>query len=182
MRVSRVVAGGILGLVGLALLLAIGFVATTTWLDRANGAIVSGGVKRDYVLYVPPSYNAARPAALVISLHGAGAWPAQQRNLTHWDQLADEFGFLVVYPAARGRVWRVNHPDAPVMTDVRFIADLIDSLETRYNIDPARVYANGFSLGGAMTFALSCALSDRIAATGTVSAAQTLPWSWCTDK
>lgn len=182
MKLSRVLAGGMLALVGLPLLLVGGFVATTAWLDRTNGSIMSGGVKRDYLLYVPQSYSAARPSPLIISLHGAGAWPAQQRNLTHWNQLADEFGFLVVYPAARGRVWRVNHPGAPVMSDVRFVADLIDSLKTRYNIDPARVYANGFSLGGAMTFALSCTLSDRIAAVGTVSAAQTLPWSSCTDK
>jgi polyhydroxybutyrate depolymerase len=32
-----------------------------------------------------------------------------------------------------------------------------------------------------MAFVLSCALSDRIAAVGTVAAAQSLPWSWCTD-
>ena len=101
--------------------------------------------------------------------------------MTRWNRLADDRGFLVVYPAARSRIWRVDHPDAALMSDVRFIADLIDTLKGAYNIDPARIYANGFSLGGAMTFVLSCTLSNRIAAVGTVSAAQTLPWSWCTD-
>jgi polyhydroxybutyrate depolymerase len=67
------------------------------------------------------------------------------------------------------------------MKDVRFISDLIDTLKTTYNIDPERIYADGFSLGGGMAFVLSCALSDRVAAVGMVSAAQTLPWSWCTD-
>jgi polyhydroxybutyrate depolymerase len=33
-----------------------------------------------------------------------------------------------------------------------------------------------------MSFVLSCTLSDRIAAVGMVSAAQLLPWSWCTDR
>src|ERR1700756_5307873 len=33
-----------------------------------------------------------------------------------------------------------------------------------------------------MAFVLSCTLSDRIAAVGMVGAAQTLPWSWCTER
>ena len=54
------------------------------------------------------------------------------------------------------------------MRDVRFISELIDKLEAAYNIDPARIYANGFSNGGGMAFVLSCTLSDRIAAVGMV--------------
>ena len=68
------------------------------------------------------------------------------------------------------------------MRDVRFIADLIDTLQATYNIDPRRIYANGLSLGGVMAFALSCRLSHRIAAIGAVAAAQTLPWNWCGDS
>jgi len=66
--------------------------------------------------------------------------------------------------------------------DVRFISDLIDSLEAAYNIDPARVYADGLSNGGGMAFVLSCALSDRVAAVGMVASAQLLPFDWCTDQ
>ena len=33
-----------------------------------------------------------------------------------------------------------------------------------------------------MSFALSCTLSNRIAAVGMVAAAQTLPWVWCSGK
>src|SRR3989449_5747558 len=68
------------------------------------------------------------------------------------------------------------------MRDVRFISALIDTLEAAYNIDPTRIYANGVSNGGGMAFVLSCTLSDRIAAVGMVAAAQSLPWSWCTDR
>jgi len=58
---------------------------------------------------------------------------------------------------------------------------LIDTLEAAYNIDPARIYADGMSLGGGMAFALSCTLSDRVAAIGMVAAAQSLATGWCTD-
>ncbi len=67
------------------------------------------------------------------------------------------------------------------MKDVRFITELIDTLKASYNIDSTRIYANGLSNGGGMSFALSCTLSDRIAAVGMVAAAQTIPWTWCTD-
>src|SRR5207245_7586976 len=63
-----------------------------------------------------------------------------------------------------------------------FISELIDRLEASYNIDPARIYANGLSNGGGVTFALSCILSDRIAAFGPVAAAVTLPVDWCDDS
>jgi polyhydroxybutyrate depolymerase len=68
------------------------------------------------------------------------------------------------------------------MPDVRFISELIDTLEAHYNIDPARIYANGLSNGGGMAFTLSCTLSNRIAAIGAVSAAQSLPSAWCADS
>jgi poly(3-hydroxybutyrate) depolymerase len=46
------------------------------------------------------------------------------------------------------------------------------NLEAEYNIDSTRIYADGMSIGGGMAFALSCRLSDRIAAVGAVAAAQ----------
>lgn len=153
-------------------------------LNRNNGALVSSGRRREYLLYVPSGYDGTRPAPLVISLHGAGGWPAQQQELSGWNRLAERKRFLVVYPwAVEGfgpRVWQVE-PGAGLARDVRFIAELIDALETSYHVDRERIYVDGLSNGGGMAFALSCTLSERIAAVGMVAAAQTLPWSWCRD-
>ena len=63
--------------------------------------------------------------------------------------------------------------------EVRFISELIDRLQSQYNIDSNRIYANGMSNGGGMAFALSCKLSDRIAAVKTVAAELALPWDRC---
>lgn len=180
-RLRRFLVGALVLLAGVPILAVTAIVAYSSHLDRTNGHLVSSGVERRFLLFVPPTYDPSRATPLVISLHGAGAWPAQQMHLTHWNELAAEQGFIVVYPAARGRIWQVQRPGADPSGDVRFISDLIDSLERAYHIDPARVYASGFSLGGAMTFALSCRLADRLAAVGTASAAQTLPWSSCGD-
>ncbi|HEV8125017.1 MAG TPA: PHB depolymerase family esterase [Gemmatimonadales bacterium] len=152
--------------------------------NRSNGAFVSSGQKREYLLYVPPSYDPARPTPLVISMHGAGLWGTAQKDISQWNQVADREGLIVVYPSGAAgngpRVWHMER-DAGPNRDVRFIAALIDTLEAAYNIDPARIYADGLSNGGGMAFVLSCTLPDRIAAVGLVASAQLLPWSWCTD-
>jgi len=182
MRVRKVLVGAAAVIVGLPLLLAVLGAATVYVLDRSNGHIVSSGQQREFLLYVPANYDRARPAPLVISLHGAALWPALQMRISGWNRLADRYGFIVAYPAASGlpRIWHVDRVPG-LATDVRFIADLIVALERDYNIDPARIFANGMSNGGGMAFVLSCTLSDRIAAIGMVAAAQSLAWDWCTD-
>lgn len=153
------------------------------FLNRTNGTIVSSGQRREYLLYVPRSYDRAKPTPLVISMHALALWPAAQMETSQWNKVADEHGFIVVYPSGTGvlpKMWRMK-PEADLMAGVRFISELIDTLKSAFNIDPTRIYANGFSNGGGMAFVLSCTLSERIAAVGTVGAAQVLPWSWCAD-
>ena len=153
--------------------------------DHTNGSMVSAGVERRYLLYVPRSYDRAKPAPLVISIHGAGAWPAQQMDTSQWNTIADREGLIVVYPAGvdgRGpRIWRVGD-DPELALDVTFIRNLIDRLAASYNIDRRRIYANGLSNGGGMSFVLSCELPDRIAAVGLVATAQTMAWEGCRDQ
>jgi len=183
MKIRKMLIGCLLIVVGVPVaLIALG-VAWMSFLNKTNGAIVSSGVKREYLLYVPLSYDRAKPAPLIISLHGAAGWAAQQKNVSGWNALADREGFIVVYPSGSGtpRIWSVDHGPG-LARDVRFISELIDTLAASYNIDRARIYANGLSNGGGMTFVLSCTLSNRIAAFGMASAAHTLEWSWCTDR
>jgi poly(3-hydroxybutyrate) depolymerase len=68
------------------------------FLNRTNGAVVSSGETRPYLLYVPKSYDAARPTPLVISLHALALWPAAQAAISHWNQVADEHGFISGLP------------------------------------------------------------------------------------
>lgn len=145
--------------------------------NRDTRFIVSGGERRGFVLHVPDSYDPARAAPLILSFHGAGLWGAGQRDVTRLDALADSVGIIVVYPSADENGVNVWMPK-----DVRFVADLIDSLRAEYRIDSTRIYANGLSNGGGLSFVLSCTLRERIAAVGLVSSAQTVPWQWCPDK
>lgn len=152
--------------------------------NKTNGQVETSGKLRNYLLYVPESYDPSRPAPLVISIHGFVQWPAHQQSLTGWNSLADEHGFIVVYPQGTGFPLRWNtgpREDDPegMKEDLQFFSDLIDALSQSYNIDQSRIYANGMSNGGGMTHLLACEMSDRIAAMGGVAGAYLYPWELC---
>lgn len=175
---------------GLAVLLAaLAAVALVIFLvvRYSNGSVVVNGQIRSYILYVPKSYRPDRPVPLVISIHGHAEWPAHLMETTQWNQVAEENGFLVVYPSGSNfpmHWYSSGKTDGPDRTakEIAFFSALIDQLEQKYAIDPARIYANGFSNGGGMSFLLSCKLADRIAAIGSVSGGFLLPWDECTPS
>ena len=174
----------ILIIFGLPTLFILGVGLTFLFVNRTNGSLVSSGEKRDFLLYVPASYDPATLTPLIISLHGFAEWPAHQMEISRWNNLADQYGFLVVYPSGTKFPlrWRANDAagsDNELSTDVIFISELINKLIAEYEIDTARIYVNGLSNGGGMSFLLSCELSDRIAAFGSVSGAFLLPWEAC---
>jgi polyhydroxybutyrate depolymerase len=153
--------------------------------NATAGAVISSGERRDYLLHVPKGYDRARPAPLVITLHTSMSWGSSAMAISRWNQVADENGFIVVYPDGSGfgpKSWEMTGSENPAhMPDVMFISHLLDQLEAAYNIDKTRIYVNGMSNGAGMAFVLSCTLSDRIAAVGMVSAGLDPDWSWCTD-
>lgn len=164
---------GLLVLGGLIILLPLLGVGIFALVNKTNGELVSGGQSRTYLLHLPPTYDSATPVPLVISIHGFAEWPAHQMQVSHWNDLADAEGFIVVYPSG------LNFPKRWRVEDATFIADLITHLEEHYNIDPARIYANGLSNGGGMSYILGCRLADRIAAIGSVAGAYVLPLEEC---
>jgi polyhydroxybutyrate depolymerase len=192
MNTRKIVIRAVLVLMGLPIvlvLLAFGFFYSVfyfpNWTSATSGTIVSSGQKREYLLYVPKSYDRTNSTPLVISLHTSMSWPSAAMAISQWNLVAEENRFIVVYPAGTGRgpkSWEMTGSETPSrMPDVIFISELIDKLEESYNIDKARIYANGMSNGGGMAFVLSCTLSDRIAAIGMVSAGLDPEWSWCMD-
>jgi polyhydroxybutyrate depolymerase len=171
-------------LLGVALLFVIILGVAFLIVNKINGTLVSSGEKRQYLLHVPASYDRNVSTPLVISIHGFAEWPAHQAQISRWNDLADEKGFIVVYPSGTSfpKRWRTtgltDSPGDPEL-DIRFISDLIYKLSSDYNIDPNRIYANGLSNGGGMSYLLACKMADRIAAIGSVAGAYTYPPDLC---
>jgi polyhydroxybutyrate depolymerase len=89
-------------------------------------------------------------------------------NYTQLNQVAEGYGFIVVYPSAIE-----NWNSTLDVNDVEYIDALIDTLSEGYSIDPERIYATGFSQGGLMAYKLACQLSHRIAAIAAVASGVT---------
>ncbi len=145
-----------------------------------------GGLTRSYIVHVPPTFDRAARAPLVIMLHGAGGSGAGAEPETGWNVTADREGFLVAYPDGtpsnlklpasfllNPRIWNDGSGRGAMsrnnIDDSGFIAALIGHLEQSYGADPARIYLTGFSNGASMTYAAGVRLSDRIAAIAPVS-------------
>ncbi len=140
-----------------------------------NRTLNSDGRDRSYRVYVPASYDPTQPTPLVLSLHGFASNPRQQEGFSNWDMLADAEGFVVVYPAGTGFPQRWNSglfdQAEDAVNDVQFLSELIDQVATDLCIDLSRVYINGLSNGGGMSYRFACEMADKVAAFGGVAGA-----------
>lgn len=134
--------------------------------------VVVAGVTRSWLLHVPPSYAATRPAPVVLLLHGGGGRAAGiERHTGGFSKGADRHGFIAVYPDSRHGHWDDGRETVTDPTDdVAFIGALLDALAAEYAVDARRIYAAGISNGGMMSMRLACELAGRFAAIATVGA------------
>ena len=141
-----------------------------------------GGRVRTVIVHVPSGYSGATRVALVLNLHGSGATAADQELFSGMDATSDAHDFIVAYPQGlipQGTGFDWNVPDEPLVgggtvpsnapDDVTFLTKLVTVLEHRYCIDPARVYATGFSGGARTASQLACDASSVFAAVAPVS-------------
>lgn len=112
------------------------------------------GRKRDGFVYVPGNYNAAKPAPLLVLLHGAGG--SAKRAWTPYGKMAEPRGLIVLAIDSRSHgTWDViEHRWG---ADVKFIDDALAWIFSRYRIDPTRVALGGFSDGASYALALGAA-------------------------
>ena len=157
--------------------------------------LVPGWSDRDFLIHLPPDYDAGGAYPLVVALHGGGGAKEGMNPLTCRDgdegdpgcltALAEREGFIVVYPDGVAnnlgfRSWNQGG-DAPGLQcpnaceqgidDVAYARALLDEVQRVAGIDPKRVYFTGFSNGAGMSHRLSCELAERIAASAPVGGA-----------
>jgi polyhydroxybutyrate depolymerase len=110
---------------------------------------------------------------LVIGLHGTNGTPEGLETTTGFTHLADEKGFIVVYPKSRAYTWNILIPnyDPSIYNndDAGFIASLIDTLVMNCHVDRNRVYLAGLSQGGFMAFCTASQYPEKITAIGAVA-------------
>jgi polyhydroxybutyrate depolymerase len=143
---------------------------------RADPVLAVGANRRGYRVHVPAGYRPDRPVPAVLLFHGNGGAAADLDADSGLSELADRRGFLAVYPqglsvGAGNSFWAGSGRVDLGVDDLRYTADLLDDLQRRLCVDPARVHAGGFSAGGSVTAWLACELAGRVAAVAAVSGA-----------
>jgi len=136
-------------------------------------SIESGGIPRTYRLHVPAQYDPTANTPLLLSFHGVTSSGQQMEEGTKIIPRSDSAGFIVAHPDGYGASWNAGWCCAPASTedidDVQFSRDLVAAISQAYCIDPARVYAMGFSNGAFMSNRLGCEAADLFAAIGSHS-------------
>lgn len=129
--------------------------------------LVWQGLTRNYLIYIPSKYDGSKPVPLLFHLHGGGGTAKGTIGLTHgkFNELADEKGFIVVYPNAVKKNWNDGRDielkyELENIDDVGFITAVVGKLKNEYAIDSEKVFVTGMSNGGFMTSRLLCEKSD----------------------
>ena len=141
------------------------------------GSIITGGVSRAYRMYIPAIYNSSNPVPLVFNFHGYGSNSIQQEAYGDFRPIADTANFIIVHPQGLdiggGAGWNCFNTIASGSADYNFVANLIDTISSQYNINQNRIYSTGMSNGGFMSYDMACFLSSRFAAIASVTGSMT---------
>jgi len=125
-----------------------------------------------YYLLEPPNYDPAKKYPLVLALHGVSDYTYAGYFLAKPEFRERYPAFIVVPIASKRTAWAepadktyalarrgLQFPDALPHT-----VSIITGLQSRYSIDPARIYVTGHSAGGIGTFGALARYPDIFAA------------------
>ncbi len=129
-----------------------------------NQQINVNGTNRSFNLDVPGDYDNSVPHKLIVAYHwlngtandvSNGGWVQPYYGL--WDMAGGSTIFVA--PQGEGNAWGNGGG-----VDVEFSRQLITLLEDEFCIDTSRIFCEGFSMGGSMSYAMACAMGDVIRA------------------
>ena len=135
--------------------------------------------ERCWITYVPEKVNGTELVPLIIDLHGWSLSAFEQREISGFDNIAEEYGAILLNPEGLAlggdpttggseeswnAGWCCADAVANGVDDLGFLNQLIEVAIQIHPVDPDRVYVTGWSNGCAMSYYLSFYSSDKIAA------------------
>jgi len=142
-----------------------------------RGKIIHNNIIRNYLFYIPRSYNKDMSSPLIFLLHGGGGTAKGMIKLTKngFNDKAENNKTIIVYPEGFENHWNdlrgefANYSSHQKnIDDVGFISALIEEFTANFNI--SKIFAAGISNGGLMSYRLGCELSNKISAISAIAA------------
>ncbi|MEO5695572.1 MAG: PHB depolymerase family esterase [Burkholderiaceae bacterium] len=131
-----------------------------------------GSASRAYKLYVPASYG-EQPMPLILMLHGCKQNPDDFAAGTRMNELAEEHGFLVAYPAQTARDngancwnWFNRSEQTRDGEEPSLLAGIVEQIAASHRVDATRVYVAGLSAGASMAVILGVTHPEVFTAVG----------------
>jgi len=132
---------------------------------KSNTNLSIGG--RKVIVKFPNGYRGDKPTPLLINYHPIMGSASQWEGGSQTAKAALNDGAIVAFmdgaQGPMGQAWNVG-PCCTDADDVKFTRDFIKEITNKACVDPKRIYAAGFSMGGGMSNYAGCFLSDVIAA------------------
>jgi poly(hydroxyalkanoate) depolymerase family esterase len=148
------------------------------------GVYANAAGSRRYKVYIPSSY-AGQPMPLVVMLHGCTQNPDDFARGTQMNLLAEEKGFLVVYPAQDASAnsskcwnWFQSMDQQRGQGEPSLIAGITNDVIEQYGLNRSEVFVAGLSAGGAMAVIMGSTYPDLYRAVGVHSG---LPYASASD-
>jgi polyhydroxybutyrate depolymerase len=141
-----------------------------------RGSLRVGDLERTFAFYVPARLVSNPP--LLIALHGSMGNAGKMRYETayRFEQLADEHGFILVYPEGHAGHWNDCRKKGPYaakqlgIDDVGFMRALVAHFRSTNAVDSARVFAIGLSNGAHLAYRLALEAPELVSAVAAVAA------------
>jgi len=141
--------------------------------DDETRTLKQGERERTYILHVPKELPKDKPVPLVIYFHGGSETREYPTQSGKFGELADRERFIFVMPHAVGGHWNDGRQTdfesfKEKVDDAGFVAAMIAEIETKYRIDPKRIFAFGMSNGAMCSHYIAAGMSEKIAAIAAV--------------
>ncbi|MDR3608518.1 MAG: PHB depolymerase family esterase [Oligoflexia bacterium] len=151
--------------------------ASSNWPGQWTHDSFSGSTgSRDYYLYTPKNTHGQAALPLLVMLHGCSEDAQSFAAQTGMNDIAEQFGFVVVYPEQTSqynmmRCWNWFQPDSQARDsgELAIVVGIIQKVESATPIDGNRIYAAGISAGGGLVSNLLACYSDVFSGGGVAS-------------
>ncbi|KAJ9605917.1 hypothetical protein H2200_009766 [Cladophialophora chaetospira] len=125
-------------------------------------SIMSGGVSRDFAVYLPSGYNQNSATPMILSFHGHGKDMDYQSTLSRFKEPGVNPNMIAVFPqglipsGSTERCWEGAPYCTTGVSDKVFVTDLLTYMRNNYCVDDHKIYVSGKSIGGGLVDLLAC--------------------------